>query len=46
VERVLDHVVIIDRNRVLLNQSLVENEEPVDLEKLFVDTLTHNSLQQ
>lgn len=46
VERVLDHVVIIDRNRVLLNQPLVENDEPVDLEKLFVDTLTVNSLQQ
>lgn len=45
VERVLDHVVIVDRNRVLLNQPLVENDEPVDLEKLFIETLTLNTLQ-
>jgi hypothetical protein len=31
---------------VLLNQSLVENDEPVDLENLFIETLTHNTLQQ
>ena len=40
VERLLDHVVIIDRNRVLLNQPLVEDDEPIDLEKLFIETLT------
>lgn len=41
VERLLDHVVIIDRNRVLLNQKLEEGDEaPIDLEKLFIDTLT------
>ena len=45
VERVLDHVVIVDRNRVLLNQPIVENDEPVDLEKLFIETLTLNTLQ-
>ena len=45
VERVLDHVVIVDRNRVLLNQPLVENDGPVDLEKLFIETLTLNTLQ-
>lgn len=41
VERLLDHVVIIDRNRVLLNGPLVETDEaPIDLEKLFIETLT------
>ena len=45
VEHLLDSVVIIDRNRVLLNQSLAEDEEPVSLEKLFIETLTSNSSQ-
>ena len=41
VERLLDHVVIIDRNRVLLNQRLEETDDaPIDMEKLFIDTLT------
>lgn len=41
VERLLDHVVIVDRNRVLLDKPLQEtDEEPLDLEKLFLDTLT------
>lgn len=39
VERLLDHVVIVDRNRVLLDAHLSDEAEPVDLEKLFVDTL-------
>lgn len=43
VEHLLDHVVIIDRNRVLLNQELVETEDaPIDIEKLFIDTLTNS----
>lgn len=43
VERLLDHVVIIERNHVLLNEKLVETDEsPIDLEKLFIETLTKN----
>ena len=42
VERLLDHVVVIDRNRVLLDQKLEETDEaPIDIEKLFIDTLTN-----
>jgi len=41
VEHLLDHVVIIDTNRVLLDQKLEESDEaPIDLEKLFIETLT------
>ncbi|MBP5375794.1 MAG: ABC transporter ATP-binding protein [Bacteroidaceae bacterium] len=41
VEHLLDHVVIIDRNRVLLDQKLEESDEaPIDIEKLFIETLT------
>ncbi len=41
VEHLLDHVVIIDRNRVLLDQKLEEaDESPIDIEKLFIETLT------
>jgi len=41
VERLLDHVVIVDQNRVLLNQRLEETDEaPVDIENLFIETLT------
>ncbi len=41
VEHLLDHVVIIDSNRVLLDQKLVETDEaPIDIEKLFIQTLT------
>lgn len=39
VERLLDHVCIIDRNRVLLNEPLVEKDEAVNLEELFVQTV-------
>ncbi len=42
VEHLLDHVVIIDRNRVLLDQKLEETDEArIDIEKLFIDTLTN-----
>jgi ABC-2 type transport system ATP-binding protein len=41
VEHLLDHVVIVDRNRVLLDQKLEESDEaPIDIEKLFIETLT------
>ena len=41
VERLLDHVVTIDRNRILLDKRLEETDDtPVDIEKLFIDTLT------
>ena len=41
VELLLDHVVIIDRNRVLLDQKLEESDDaPIDVEKLFIETLT------
>ena len=36
VERLLDHVTIIDRNCVLLQQPLVEETEPINLEELFI----------
>ena len=43
VERLLDHVVIVDKNRVLLDQRLEETDEaPVDIEQLFIDTLTNS----
>lgn len=41
VEHLLDHVVIIDQNSILLNKPLTEDEGPIDLEKLFIETLTH-----
>ncbi len=41
VENLLDHVVIIDRNRVLLDKAYDEDQRPQDLEKLFVETLTN-----
>ena len=41
VEHLLDHVVIVDRNRVLLDQKLEETDDaPVDIEKLSIETLT------
>lgn len=41
VERLLDHVVIMERNKVLLQQTLVESEdEPINLEQLFIDTVS------
>ena len=43
VERMLDHICIIDRNRVLLDAPLVEEDGPIDLEKLFIETLTNKT---
>ena len=40
VERLLDHVCIIERNKVLLNEPLVEKDEPIDLEELFIKTVS------
>ncbi|MBO4549458.1 MAG: ATP-binding cassette domain-containing protein [Bacteroidaceae bacterium] len=40
VERLLDHVCIIERNKVLLNEPLVEKEEPINLEELFIKTIS------
>ena len=39
VERLLDHVCIIDRNKVLLNEPLVEKDTAIDLEELFIKTV-------
>lgn len=39
VERLLDHVTIINGNRVLLHGPLNEDNGPVDLEKLFIETV-------
>ncbi len=39
VERLLDHVTILDGNRVLMHGPLNEDNGPVDLEKLFVETV-------
>ena len=43
VEHLLDHVTIIDRNRVLLNEPLVETDAPINLEELFVNTLNNKN---
>ena len=40
VELLLDHVCIIERNKVLLNEPLVEKEEPINLEELFIKTIS------
>jgi len=41
VERLLDQICIIERNKVLLNEPLVENEESsIDLEELFIKTVS------
>ena len=40
VELLLDHVCIIERNRVLLNEPLVEKDEPINLEELFIKTIS------
>ena len=42
-EHLLDHVTIIDRNRVLLNEPLVETDAPINLEELFVNTLNNKN---
>ena len=43
VERLLDQVCIIEPNKVLLNEPLVENEESsIDLEELFIKTVSQS----
>ena len=44
VERLLDHVCIIERNKVLLNEPLVEKDEPINLEELFIKTVEQKQL--
>ena len=39
VERLLDHVTIIERNQVLLSEPLVEKDQAIDLEELFIRTV-------
>ena len=39
VELLLDHICIIERNRVLLNEPLVEKDQAIDLEELFIKTV-------
>ena len=39
VERLLDHICIIERNRVLLSEPLVEKDQAIDLEELFIKTV-------
>ncbi len=46
VEHMLDHVCIINQNSVLLNTPLVEDNGPIDLEKLFIETLTNNKVEE
>lgn len=46
VERMLDHVCIIGPNKVLLDSPLVETDEPIDLEKLFIETLTNKKVEE
>lgn len=46
VERMLDHVCIIGPNKVLLDAPLVETDEPIDLEKLFIETLTNKKVEE
>ena len=42
VELLLDHVCIIEPNKVLLNEPLVEKDEPVNLEELFIKTISRS----
>ena len=39
VELLLDHVCIIERNNVLLNEPLVEKDQAINLEELFIETV-------
>ena len=39
VELLLDHVCIIERNKVLLNEPLVEKDQAINLEELFIKTV-------
>ena len=41
VELLLDHVCIIERNKVLLNEPLVEKDQAINLEELFIKTLSN-----
>lgn len=42
VERLLDHVCIIEPGRVLLGGPLVEKDEPINLEELFIKTVSQS----
>jgi ABC-2 type transport system ATP-binding protein len=46
VEHMLDHVCIINQNSVLLDTPLVEDNGPIDLEKLFIETLTNKTVEE
>ena len=39
VELLLDHVCIIERNKVLLNEPLIEKDQAINLEELFIKTV-------
>lgn len=43
VERLLDYVCIIERNKVLLNEPLVERDQAINLEELFIKTVEQRS---
>ena len=43
VELLLDHVCIIERNKVLLNEPLVERDQAINLEELFIKTVEQRS---
>ncbi len=42
VENLLDHIIIIETNRVLLNMAIDEDNRPESLEQLFVETVKAN----
>jgi ABC-2 type transport system ATP-binding protein len=44
VENLLTDVVILDHNKVLLNQTITADCETVNLENLFIETITRNAL--
>ena len=43
VELLLDHICIIERNKVLLNEPLIEKDEAINLEELFIKTVEQRS---
>lgn len=45
VERLIDHVAIISNEGVLLNAPLVEQDAPIDLEQLFIQTVQSKASQ-
>lgn len=45
VERLVDHVAIISNNGVLLNEPLMEQDAPIDLEQLFIQTIQSKASQ-